>query len=77
MAYYLVLFPSSIILICMAFPCGANDMSTQTHNPDSDEGSESMELFNNAEQDKEDMRSLNEFMEKAGMLTDDEFFGSL
>lgn len=36
-----------------------------------------MGLFNNTEQDKEDMRSLNQFMEKAGMLTDDEFFGSL
>ncbi|ECW8929913.1 post-segregation antitoxin CcdA, partial [Salmonella enterica] len=27
--------------------------------------------------DKEDLRSLNQFMEKAGLLTDDEFFGSL
>ncbi|EDC7560786.1 post-segregation antitoxin CcdA, partial [Salmonella enterica subsp. enterica serovar Give] len=26
---------------------------------------------------KEDLRSLNQFMEKAGLLTDDEFFGSL
>lgn len=52
-------------------------MSTQTRHPDSDEGNASMGLFNNAEQDKEDMRSLNQFMEKAGMLTDDEFFGSL
>ncbi len=52
-------------------------MNTQTRIPDSDEGNASMGLFNNAEQDKEDMRSLNQFMEKAGMLTDDEFFGSL
>ncbi len=54
-------------------------MSTQTCNPDSDEGSlwgartENIER----ERDNEDMRSLNQFMEKAGMLTDDEFFGSL
>ncbi|EAX3037108.1 post-segregation antitoxin CcdA, partial [Salmonella enterica] len=27
--------------------------------------------------DKEDLRSLNQFMEKAGLLTDDEFFSSL
>ncbi|MBH5326361.1 hypothetical protein I3A70_14635 [Salmonella enterica] len=52
-------------------------MSTQTHIPDSDEGSTSMRLFNATEQDKEDMRSLNQFMEAAGLLTDDEFFGSL
>lgn len=77
MAYYLVLFPSYIILICMAFSCGENDMSTQTRIPDSDEGSTSMGLLNDTEQDKEDMRSLNQFMEAAGLLTDDEFFGSL
>lgn len=77
MAYYLVLFPSSIILICMAFSCGEDDMSTQTRIPESDEGSTSMGLFNATEQDKEDMRSLNQFMEAAGLLTDDEFFGSL
>lgn len=77
MAYYLVLFPSYIIMIYMAFFCGENDKSTQTRHPDSDEGNASMGLFNNAEQDKEDIRSLNQFMEKAGMLTDDEFFGSL
>lgn len=29
------------------------------------------------EQEKEDMRSMNQFMEKSGMLTDDDFFGSL
>ncbi|HHS1543250.1 hypothetical protein [Salmonella enterica] len=52
-------------------------MNTQTRIPDSGEGNASMGLFNNTEQDKEDMRSLNQFMEKAGMLTDDEFFGSL
>ncbi|EMF3490061.1 hypothetical protein V3J41_003523 [Salmonella enterica] len=52
-------------------------MSKQTCIPDSDEGSTSMGLFNDTEQDKEDMRSLNQFMEKAEMLTDDEFFGSL
>lgn len=52
-------------------------MNTQTRNPDRNEGSTRMALFNNTEQDKEDMRSLNQFMEKAGMLTDDEFFGSL
>lgn len=52
-------------------------MNTQTRIPDSDEGNASMRLSNNTEQDKEDMRSLNQFMEKAGMLTDDEFFGSL
>ncbi|EHO9394136.1 hypothetical protein R1533_004451 [Salmonella enterica] len=52
-------------------------MSTQTRIPDSDEGSTSMGLFNDPEQDKEDPRSLNQFMEKAGLLTDDEFFGSL
>lgn len=77
MAYYLVLFPFSIILICMDFSCGENDMSTQTRIPESDEGSTSMGLFNATEQDKEDMRSLNQFMEAAGLLTDDEFFGSL
>lgn len=77
MAYYLVLFPSYIILIYMAFSCGENDMSTQTRIPDSDEGSTSMGLLNDTEQDKEDMRSLNQFMEAAGLLTDDEFFGSL
>lgn len=77
MAYYLVLFPSSIILIYMAFSCGENDMSTQIRIPESDEGSTSMGLFNATEQDKEDMRSLNQFMEAAGLLTDDEFFGSL
>lgn len=52
-------------------------MSTQTRIPDSDEGSTSMGLFNDPEQDKEDLRSLNQFMEKAGLLTDDEFFSSL
>lgn len=36
-----------------------------------------MRLFNATEQDKEDMRSLNQFMEAAGLHTDDEFFGSL
>ena len=77
MAYYLVLFPSSITMMFRAFPCGENGMSTQTRIPDSDEGSTSMGLFNDTEQDKEDMRSLNQFMEKAGLLTDDEFFGSL
>lgn len=77
MAYYLVLFPSSIILICMDFSCRENDMSTQTRIPESDEGSTNMGLFNATEQDKEDMRSLNQFMEAAGLLTDDEFFGSL
>lgn len=64
MAYYLILY-------------GENDVNTQIRNPDSNEGSTSMALFNNTEQDNEDMRSLNQFMEKAGMLTDDEFFGSL
>ncbi len=29
------------------------------------------------EKEKEDMQSMNQFMEKAGMLTDDDFFGSL
>ncbi|EGJ8541342.1 hypothetical protein IN999_004356 [Salmonella enterica] len=52
-------------------------MSTQTRILDSDEGSTSMGLFNDTEQDKEDLRSLNQFMEKAGLFTDDEFFGSL
>lgn len=52
-------------------------MSTQTRIPESDEGSTSMGLFNATEQDKEDMRSLNQFMEVAGLLKDDEFFGSL
>lgn len=53
-------------------------MNTQTRIPDSEEGNASMGgLSNNTEQDKEDLRSLNQFMEKAGMLTDDEFFGSL
>ncbi|EAO9157890.1 post-segregation antitoxin CcdA [Salmonella enterica] len=29
------------------------------------------------EEEKEDMQAMNKFMEKAGMLTDDDFFGSL
>lgn len=55
MVYYLVLFPSSIILMFRAFPCGDNGMSTQTRIPDSDEGSTSMGLFNDTEQCKEDI----------------------
>ncbi|CDH24105.1 type II toxin-antitoxin system CcdA family antitoxin [Xenorhabdus bovienii] len=29
------------------------------------------------EKEKEDMQAMNQFMTKAGMLTDDDFFGSL
>ncbi|ECE0941130.1 post-segregation antitoxin CcdA [Salmonella enterica subsp. enterica] len=29
------------------------------------------------EEEKEDMQTMNKFMAKAGMLTDDDFFGSL
>lgn len=29
------------------------------------------------EKEKEDMQTMNQFMAKAGMLTDDDFFGSL
>jgi len=73
----LVLFKTSIVLIFNDFYVKENDVSTQTRIPDSDEGSTSMGLFNDTEQDKEDLRSLNQFMEKAGLFTDDEFFGSL
>lgn len=77
MAYYLVLLSSSIILTFKTFSCRENDMTIQIRSPDSNEGGTSMALLNNTEQDKEDMRSFNQLMEKAGMLTDDEFFGSL
>ncbi|EMD5224762.1 hypothetical protein VQ422_004731 [Salmonella enterica] len=52
-------------------------MSTQASNPDSDEGSASVILTKNVEQEKKDMQSMNQFMDKAGVLTDDDFFGSL
>lgn len=52
-------------------------MSTQVSTPDSDEGSTSVILTKNVEQEKNDMEAMNQFMAKAGMLTDDDFFGSL
>ncbi|HCM1847971.1 TPA: hypothetical protein N3A29_004739 [Salmonella enterica subsp. diarizonae serovar 16:z10:e,n,x,z15] len=52
-------------------------MSTQTSTLDSDEESASVTLTKNVEQEKNDMEAMNQFMDKAGVLTDDDFFGSL
>lgn len=52
-------------------------MSTQASNPDSDEGSNRVLLTKNVEQEKKDMQAMNQFMAKAGVLTDDDFFGNL
>lgn len=52
-------------------------MSTQTSTPDSYGESASMILTKNVEQEKNDMEAMNQFMAKAGVLTDDDFFGSL
>ncbi|ELU7625892.1 hypothetical protein SC850_003948 [Salmonella enterica] len=52
-------------------------MSTQSSTPDSYGESASMILTKNVEQEKNDMDAMNQFMDKAGVLTDDDFFGSL
>ncbi|EFU2172138.1 hypothetical protein UMV50_003596 [Salmonella enterica] len=52
-------------------------MSTQSSTPDSYGESASMILTKNVEQEKNDMEAMNQFMDKAGVLTDDDFFGSL
>lgn len=52
-------------------------MSTQASNPDSDEESAGVILTKNVEQEKKNMQAMNQFMAKAGVLTDDDFFGSL
>nr|WP_255588920.1 type II toxin-antitoxin system CcdA family antitoxin [Citrobacter sp. On28M] len=52
-------------------------MSTRPSTPVSYGESASMTLTKNVEQEKNDMEAINQFMEKAGLLTDDEFFGSL
>lgn len=52
-------------------------MSTQASTPDSDEESASVILTKNVEQEKKYMEAMNQFMAKAGVLTDDDFFGSL
>lgn len=52
-------------------------MSTQPSTPDSYGESAGVILTKNVEQEKKDMEAMNQFMAQAGMLTDDDFFGSL
>lgn len=52
-------------------------MSTQSSTPDSYGESASIILIKNVEQEKNDMEAMNQFMDRAGVLTDDDFFGSL
>lgn len=73
----LIVFSSFIMHMCITLLLGESDMSTQSSTPDSYGESASMILTKNVEQEKNDMEAMNQFMDKAGVLTDDDFFGSL